>query len=186
MGKRRVWRFPHGIARRRLGVVCRACVRKKKAGPDLPVLAYANRATTGNRVRACFVGYGTAGCATPAGVPHARPYSFACTQKRGSSVDSRNPTGAERLISYSFGKSDTPWGYPTGCLRLSSFGTTIMRAPGAGRRLFASDDGYRNGSCPCAGTAPATSFRSRPARRAGLSLFRFWIRVAGSMHPVPR
>lgn len=159
---------------------------KKKAGPDLPVLAYANRATTGNRVRACFVGYGTAGCATPVGVPHARPYSFACTQKRGSSVDSRNPTGAERLISYSFGKSDTPWGYPTGCLRLSSFGTTIMRAPGAGRRPFASDGDYRNGSCSCAGTAHATSFRFRPVQRAGRFLSRPRIRDAGSMRPVPR
>lgn len=133
--------------------------QKKKAGPDLPVLAYANRATTGNRVRAWSVEYGTAGCATPAGVPHAQPHSFACTRKRSPSVDSIDPTGAERLMPIAFGKSDTPWEYPTGCLRLSSFGTTIMRAPGAGRRPFASNGGYRNGSCPCAGTAHATSFR---------------------------
>ena len=160
--------------------------QKKKAGPDLPVLAYANRATTGNRVRACFVGYGTAGCATPAGVPHARPHSFTCTQKRGSSVDSRDSTGAERLMHIAFGKSDTPWGCPTGCLRLSSFGTTIMCAPGAERRPFASGGGYRNGSCPCAGTAHAISFRPCLVRRTGFPLSRPRIQVVGSMRPVPR
>lgn len=164
MGKRRVWRFPHGIARRRLGVVCSACVRKKKAGPDLPVLAYANRATTGNRIRACFVGYGTAGCATPAGVLHARSHSFACTQKRGPFVDSRDSTGAERLISYCFWKKRHPVGIAHGVPCLSSFGTTIMCAPGAERRLFASGGGYRTGSCPCAGMAHITPFRLRLAR----------------------
>lgn len=85
-----------------------------------------------------------------------------------------------------FGKSDTPWECPTGCLRLSSFGTTIMCAPGAERRPFAGCGGYRNGSCLCAGTAHATSFRSRPARRTGPLLSRPLTRVAGSMHPVPR
>lgn len=52
-----------------------------------------------------------------------------------------------------FGKSDTPWERPTGCLRLFSFGTTIMCVPGAERRPFASGGGYRNGLCLCAGTA---------------------------------
>lgn len=85
-----------------------------------------------------------------------------------------------------FGKSDTPWGYPTGCLRLSSFGTTIMCAPGAERRPFAGSGGSRNGSCSCADTAHATSFRFRPVWRTGFSLSRPWIRVAGSMHPVLR
>lgn len=160
--------------------------QKKKAGPDLPVLASANRATTGNRVRAWSVGYGTAGCATPAGVPHAQSHSFACTRKRSPSVDSRDSTGAERLMSIAFGKSDTPWGCPTGCLRLSSFGTTIMCAPGAERRPFASGGGYRNRSCLCAGTAHAMSFRTRFVRRTRLSLSRPRIRVAGSMRPVLR
>lgn len=85
-----------------------------------------------------------------------------------------------------FGKSDTPWGCPTGCLRLSSFGTTIMCAPGAGRRPFASGGGSRNGSCLCAGAAHATSFRLRSAWRIGRFLFCFRTQVVGSMRPVPR
>lgn len=186
MGKRRVWRFPHGIARRRLGVVCSACVRKKKAGPDLPVLAYANRATTGNRVRACFVGYGTAGCATPAGVPHARPHSFACTQKRGPSVDSMDTTGAVRLMSYRFWKKRHPAGISHG-VSSSIFVRNHNHARARRRKApFASSGGFRNGSCSCAGTAHATSFRPRPARRTGLSLSRPRIRATGSMRPVPR
>lgn len=88
--------------------------------------------------------------------------------------------------SIAFGKSDTPWERPTGCLRLSSFGTTIMCALGAGRRPFASSGGYQNGSCPCAGMAHATSFRSRLGRRTGYSLSRPRTRVVGSMHPVLR
>lgn len=186
MGKRRVWRFPHGIARRRLGVVCRACVRKKKQVPTCPCWPMPTGPRQGTGYEPVLSGTG------PQGVQPLLEFrthvpALLLAPKRGVHPwipeIQPEPRGSYLIA---FGKSDTPWERPTGCLRLSSFGTTIMRAPGAGRRPFASVGGYRNRSCPCAGTAPATSFRSRPARRAGLSLFRFWIRVAGSMHPVPR
>lgn len=160
---------------------------KKKAGPDLPVLAYANRATTGNRVRACFVGYGTAGCATPAGVLHARSHSFACTQKRGPSVDSRDSTGAERLIFYRFWKKATPRGNnPRGAFVYLRSEPQSCARPAPKGALSRAVVVIGTGHAFCAGTAHAMSFRSRPGRRTGFSLSRPRTRVVDSMRPVLR
>lgn len=164
-----------------------ASEKKKKAGPDLPVLAYANRATTGNRVRACFVGYGTAGCATPAGVLHARTHSSACTQKRGPSVDSREPTGAERLISYRFWKKRHPVGTAHG-VSSSIFvrnhnhvRARHRKAPFRGQWWFSERVMFLRRA-----RRTQRPFRPRPVWRTGYSLSRLRTRVADSMHPVLR